>query len=199
MDPLDLLAVGACLGLAAVLAGCSPGSSQPSGPHPVRFVVEADGGAPGPLYVQVNTESRPVGWLTLLRDGESLAFASRCEVPRCGEPAEAVCGAAMPRVRELTAGTAHAVEYLWDGHLSRTTEAGCEVMEPAPAGGYLARVCYARDVRAFGSSPDPAPGEDAPELAGDGTLLGHVRDPVCVERPLTVPGDDEVRVVVPPR
>lgn len=181
----------------AALVGCSGGAPEPvAGPHPVRFVVEADGREPGPVYVQINTESRPVGWLTLLRDGEPLAFAPRCEVPRCGEPAEAVCGAALPQVQELTVegageetGPDPAVEYVWDGHLSRTTEEGCQLREPAPAGAYMARVCYARAMERFGSGGGP----------GGGAELGHVRDPVCVERSLNVPGDNQLRVTVPPR
>lgn len=195
--PSPVLRVGAWLALLAGVAACSGGSPQPPGvPQAVRFVVEADDRDPGPVYVQVDTESRPVAWLTLLRDGEPLAFAPRCEVPRCGDPAEAVCGAALPRVQELTGegegertGRDSAVEYVWDGHVSRTTEEGCQLREPAPAGAYVARICYARTVEHFGSPAGPAGGAE----------LGHVRDPVCVERPLTLPGDDQLRVTVPPR
>lgn len=175
----------------AAATGCAPGPhSSTEGPHPVRFLVEADAADGEPLYVQLNTESRPVAWLTLLRDGERVTFAPRCEVPDCGEPAEAVCGAALPRVADLSADTTRSVEYLWDGRVGRTTADGCEVREPASAGEYVARVCHGRSVRTFGDPGPRAQGE--PEL-------GYVEDPECVERSVTVPGDEEVRVTLPRR
>lgn len=176
--------LGACIAASACVGTNHVGDREPAAG--TRFAVEVAEGAESPLYVAVVTESEPLGWLRVFRRGERVYMEPRCEIPDCGEE-PAVCGAALPMVREVSgSGPGAAVEYVWDGTESTFTGAdGCEGRRPAPEGEYVARFCYATRAAIEG------------EGVATAGVMGHLVDPTCVERSFRFPEDDEVVVEIP--
>lgn len=170
----------------ACASGPGSGSDGPS--TSVRFAIEVADGTHPPVYVQLESESEPVGWVTAWRDGARVHTEPRCEIPDCGGP-QVVCGARIPRVRRVAdRDRPGAVEYVWDGVESAVEGQGaaeCERRVPAPAGRYTARFCYAHAARIEGEG-DPAAG-----------AVGRLVEPVCVERGFELGRDGEVVLGLP--
>jgi hypothetical protein len=165
--------------LALPTGGCArrggADESAVESPHPIRFAIEVDAATAGPIYVQLNRSDPVVGWVHASRGAERIDLQERCAIPDCGtEPA--VCGAAIPLVRDIAAdGAARGVEFVWDGLMSVVDSAArCETRRPAPPGSYVARFCYAREA-------ETTPGGDASRA-----VPGRVVRPVCVEQPFTL-------------
>jgi hypothetical protein len=136
------------------------------------LVLEVEAGDHPPVLVQATSESRPVGWLRVLRDGDPVHVEERCDIPDCGDPDPAVCGAIIPTVREIApADGAGSITYLWDRTRSVIDAAlRCERREPAPPGDYVARFCWGHTAETTG---DPA---------ADRGAMGRLTDPTCVDR-----------------
>ena len=169
------------------LTGCgsrnaTPDSTRsnvdPDAPVSIRFAIELTNGTDGPIYVSLTGASNQLGWVTATRDGERIYFGERCEIEDCGAP-PAVCGAAIPMVRNIAIDEDRTIAFVWDGLTSAIDPSlQCERRQPAPPGSYVARLCYARETTIQrGDAPGP--------------MAGSVRNPTCVDRPFTL-GDREV-------
>lgn len=154
----------------------------------VRFALEVREGAHPPVFVYVNTESQPVGWLGVLQNGVRIALEPRCDIQDCGRPG-AVCGAAVPLVRRIAdRNAAGRIEYAWDGTTSTIEEVGaCERRVMAPEGQYSARFCYSHEADIEGG------GGGAPE----GAVMGQLPELTCVERAFRLGRDAEVVLILP--
>lgn len=179
--PRALAAMAAVGAGAWYVAGCAAGSSGSDETGPVRFAIEVEGTHAEPVWVQLVSESEPVGWVTVSGREGRLYLEPRCEVPDCGAR-PVVCGAAIPQVRRVAEGGAAAsVEYSWDGTTSTVSEADrCERRVPAAPGAYSARFCYA-----------PAAVLDAAGDAAAG-LPGRLERVRCEERAFELGRDREV-------
>ena len=162
-------------------ATCGPTASMES--STLRLVLEAPVGGPSPAFVQVASDADQPGWVTLTgEDGARVYIRPRCDIADCGK-APAVCGAAIPVVRDIASGS---IEVEWDGMTSVVNPAAaCETRQPAPPGSYVATFCYAREAALMGDG-DPKKGVQ-------GTLV----QPTCAKVPFTWPGAETVRYRVP--
>jgi hypothetical protein len=183
-----LIGVGAATG---VLPGLqAPGDSAgadaverlaaPESSVSIRFAIEVDPDAAGPVYVVLTDEGSQLGWVQAFRGAERVYLHERCEIANCGE-APAVCGMAIRTIRNIT-GTAggRSIEHVWDGTTSLVDPSSrCEKRVPALPGEYRARFCYSREARVN-------PGGD-PDRAAAGGLI----EPTCVDLPFSL-GDAQV-------
>jgi hypothetical protein len=145
----------------------------------IRFAIELAPGTAGPVHVLLDRSDAQPGWVEVTRDGIRVYLRERCDIEDCGVRA-AVCGMAIPVVRDLAATEGRLVELVWDVATSvLDTPAGCERREAASPGVYIARFCYSP--RAEYGGPPTLPG-----IPGD-----RLVDPMCVERSFT-PEDREV-------
>jgi hypothetical protein len=144
----------------------------------VRFAVELGPDVQGPFYVLLTASDGAPGWIRVMRDGLPVPLRERCDIADCGAD-PAVCGAAVPVVRDLAA-HGRRIEMVWDGTTSVVDSAGrCERRIPAPAGTYTARFCHSIQAQPLG----------APDSSGSAPgTLGELR---CQERPFTL-ADGEV-------
>jgi hypothetical protein len=134
----------------------------------------------------LNGEDDQPGWVRLFRDSVRIYLRERCDIEDCGVP-PAVCGAAIPLIRDITA-TANltGIELVWDGMTSVLDSlSGCETRRPAGAGNYVARFCFSRRAE-FEPGGDPT-----------GSVPGTLVEPTCVEKPFTL-GDQQVVLRIPP-
>lgn len=155
-------------------------------PAEIRFAIEVEAGDHPPVLVQATSESRPVGWLRVLREGAPVHVEERCDIPDCDDPGGAVCGATIPTVREVAPADAEGtIAYLWDLTRSVIDADQCERREPAPPGDYVARFCYGYSAEVDG---DPA------ERWG---ALGRLTSPTCVDRAFRVGRDADVVLRIP--
>ena len=187
--------------VAALGAACTPGTRDPAAgaetsatPNAttlgeprefgrVRIALAAHRDQTAPLYVQLSEEGSQPAWVTLWRGTERVWLQERCELPDCGQE-PAVCGAALPMVRNIGAlATQRSVELVWDGRTSLQTTERCEIRQ---------RVTSAEPLRArFCWSPRA-------QLEGAGNpAMGRVVEPVCADRALAA--SDTVMVFVVPR
>ena len=135
---------------------------------PIRFAIEVGSDSMRTVYVLLNREDSQVGWVTVFREGERIFLRERCEIEDCGVPA-AVCGAAIPLIRNIAG--AGIIEVEWTGMTSVLDSiTGCEMREPAAPGEYTARFCFSRDAR--------IEGEGDPTHAAPGRLVGAT----CIEK-----------------
>lgn len=157
--------------LAAACAGRGGGAED--GRTSIRFVIEAGEGTTAPVWIALHHSGGGVGWVQVTLEGARVHLQERCDVEDCGVP-PAVCGMAVPMVRNLTAGGERRAEFVWDGLTSVVdSTARCETRRPAPPGTYVARFCYAREAQLQGG--DPARGAQ-----------GVMVSPECVERSFTL-------------
>jgi hypothetical protein len=148
----------------------------------IRVALEVANDVPESIFVQVNDALGQPAWVRLAHEGVEYFLNERCDVPRCDAPGEGVCGAAEPRVRDITGGTNAGVHALqWDGTVSRLSADGaCETRGPAPAGAWKATVCWSLSATFSG------PGDAAISRPGE---VGPTQ---CNDVPFTLPGDTEV-------
>lgn len=146
----------------------------------VRFAIEVTNDVPETIWVQLNDLSGQIAWVTLLdASGNRVYLEEQCGIEDCDSPT-GVCGAAEPRVRDITGGTyTGSIEHLWDTTTS-VVENGCESRQPAPNGTYTARFCW--------SLTATTEGDGDPTVSIAGTLDAEV----CQERSFTLPGDTRV-------
>lgn len=158
-------------------ATCGPTAAVES--NTLRLVLEAPVGGGAPVYVQVASDDDQPGWVRLAgEDGERVYIRPRCDIADCGK-APAVCGAAIPIVRDIAGGD---IEIEWDGMTSVIESAGaCETRQPAPPGRYVATFCHARDAAVTG--------EGDKKVGVQGTLL----QPTCTNVPFSWPRAEAVR------
>lgn len=172
--------VAAAVGLLGV--GCAATAlPERSG---MGFALNVATGATGPMFVQVTNQEDQPGWIHVSHaTGGRVYLRARCDIPDCGKP-PAVCGAAMPIVRDIA--VARRVEFVWDGMESvLDTVAGCESRQRAPAGAYIASFCYS----------------GIASLQGGGDVktgtVGLVQEPICTDVPFAIPGTNVVSLQVP--
>ena len=170
---LLVTAAAAC----ALAAGCAArGGAGDAGVEgtAIRFVLEVDAAAAGPVWIALSGAGGEVGWVSVTLAGARVDLVERCDVPDCGvDPA--VCGMAVPMVRDLAAGTDRRAEFMWEGMTSVVDSvARCETRRAAPPGEYVARFCWSREVALDG--------------AGDAgrAVQGRLVRPECVERGFTL-------------
>jgi hypothetical protein len=152
----------------------------------VRFALALAPAAAGPVYVLIaRTDGQP-GWVQVTRDGTPVHLRERCEVEDCGAQA-AVCGMAIPEVRDLAALENRLIELTWDLTTSVIDPvSGCERRERVSPGAFAARFCFAPRAEVGGASAFPG-------MPGD-----RLVDPTCIERAFTLE-DREVVLVIPVR
>jgi hypothetical protein len=147
----------------------------------VQFRLGISNDIPESIYVQLNNEDGQPAWVTVRKDEERVYLLARCEYPDCDMPS-GVCGAAQPRVRDITAGGfTGEIEFLWDGKVSVIEpDLECERRRvPATEGAYIASFC-------FGFQADiEGPGDPTAEQGVPGTVL----NPYCQDVPFTLPTD----------
>jgi len=173
--------------LTMILAlGCGGGAPGAHTTTSIRFAIELSGDVEGPMYVLLNQENDQPGWVRVSRDGERVFLKERCEVPDCGVAA-AVCGAALPFVRNLAGATGEkGIEFVWDMMTSVLDSASrCETRQPAPPGDYVARFCFSREATLEGQG-DPTQ-----------AVMGRIAAPTCVDRPFTLE-EQQVVLTIPP-
>jgi hypothetical protein len=169
--------VAAACALAAAAAGCAArgagGASRAADDAiAIRLVLEVGAAAAGPVWIALSGAGGEVGWVSVTLAGVRVDLQERCDVPDCGVP-PAVCGMAVPMVRDLTAGGGRRVEFVWDGMWSVVDSvARCETRRAAPAGDYVARFCWSREAVVEGG------GGGDPSRAVQGRLVR----PECAER-----------------
>jgi hypothetical protein len=176
-------------GLCALIAGlgCAPAPAPRSEPAvSIRFAIQVSGDPTGPLYVALHGSDGAVGWVRASRAGVPVHFRERCDIEDCGAPA-AVCGAAIPMVRDIAGGGGPpGVELVWDGTTSVVDSVSrCETRRPAPPGDYVARFCYSREAEV---QPGGYPGAARP---------GRLLNPTCVNRAFGLQDREVVLPVVP--
>ena len=158
--------------LPAILLGNTCGPTSSVDVTTVRFVVDARGAGPQPLYLQVSPGDQPA-WIHVSRNGQPVYLRPRCEIPDCSKPT-VVCGAAIPIVRDAV--KAGNVEFEWDGLESVVDPiAGCETQQATPPGNYVASFCYSRTAGMSGS--------DNTAVDKQGTVV----NPVCKDVPFVLP------------
>lgn len=164
-----------------IVADAAPAPDGGILPEVFRIALEVSNDVPESIYVQLNGDDGQPGWVVVRRGEDRMWFEARCEIEDCEEPS-GVCGAALPRVRDITGGTrTGSIELFWDGVTSvRDPERGCERRVPAPPGDYVATFCWSLRAE-FEGAGDP---EEA--------IGGRVVDPTCVDVPFTFPDDEEV-------
>lgn len=162
-------------------ATCGPTASVESAT--LQLVLEAPAGGGSPVYVLVASDDDQPGWVSMASaDGERIHIRARCDIADCGK-APAVCGAAIPIVRDIAGGH---IELEWDGMTSVVDPArACETRQPAPPGRYVASFCYARQAALTGDG-------DA-KVGVQGTLV----QPTCANVPFSWPRAEAVRYQVP--
>jgi len=151
----------------------------------IRFAIELADGVEGPMYVLLNQENDQPGWVRVSRDGEGIYLKERCEVPDCGVAA-AVCGAALPFVRDLAGASGEkGIEFVWDLTTSVLDSASrCETRQPAPPGDYVARFCFSREATLEGQG-DPTQ-----------AVMGRIAAPTCIDKPFTLQ-EQQVVLTIP--
>lgn len=156
--------------LAALVPGCAVRARAPE-PAPITFAIEVANAA-GPVYVMLGGSDDQPGWVSVTGPAGRVYLRERCEIEDCGAP-PAVCGAALPVIRNIGAGAAvRRVELTWDGMTSELdVDARCERRRPAPPGAYVARFCHAREADLEGTAP---------------VQSGRLVRPTCVDRPFTL-------------
>jgi hypothetical protein len=128
--------------------------------------------------VQVGDDYGLPDWVTVSNsDGPVLMF-DRCDAPICGETT-GVCGAALPRVRNITGGSfSGRIAEVWDGQLRVLDNANnCYRRQPAPTGTYTAHFCLGFTVMGTG---------------GPGDSSGTVDHPSCSDVTFTFPTDSVI-------
>lgn len=165
------------------LLGSTCGPTTPAESTATQFVLDA-AGVTAPLFIRVSTNDAQPGWISVTHaDGRRVYLNARCDIGDCGK-APAVCGAAIPIVRDIAA--SGSIEFTWDGmDSSLDATAQCERREPAAAGAYVASFCYARSASLTGTGN--------PSTGTQGTLI----QPTCATVPFTLPVSSAVRYKVP--
>ncbi len=166
---------------AVTIDGSTDASGQATG---VRFHIDAFNDVPESIYVQLNEQDGQPAWITVTRDQERIYLMERCEIAECDIPT-GVCGAALPRVQDFTAGmSTGSVEFIWDGNTSVIDVAeGCERRPPAPDGAYVATFCWSLSAVLDEGGGDPTSSEGA---------AGNVVNPTCSDVSFELPGDTDV-------
>lgn len=171
-------------------AASAPAPAVPAQPAPargVRFALRVPAGGTAPVFVQVTGTNHQPEWITVARGGQRVFLLPRCDVETCGG-SRGVCGAAIPMVRDLTAGS-RTIAFQWDGTTSvLDPSTRCQTRGAAPAGAYVARFCWGRGATFMRGAA----------AAGAGDRAGEVAAPVCREVPFVLPRDGEVGMDVPP-
>ncbi len=140
-------------------------------PRPVTLGIRYTTDIPEDVWVQTSDELGLPTWVRVRREGQPVQIFDRCDQMQCGE-STGVCGAAMPRVANLTGGLyGGRIALSWDGFVRRATAAGCYERVPAPPGAYVATFCIAWKVDV--------------DFGWQGTVV----DPFCQEVPFTLPTD----------
>ncbi len=163
----------------AVDATSTPDASA----SPLRFVLSVSNDVPESIYVQLNEEEGRPSWVRVTKDGVPVVLEERCEIIDCVNPG-GICGAALPRVKDITGGTAvGSIELLSDGRMSVVDPVlSCETLESLPDGSYTATFCWALSAE-FQGKGDPSSDDGAP---------GRVTTPTCTDVSFDLPEDSEV-------
>jgi hypothetical protein len=119
------------------------------------------------------------GWIRVTLDGKPVPLRERCDIADCGT-SPAVCGAALPMVRDLAGRGERRLELVWDGMTSAVdSTAQCERRVPAAPATYTARFCYSTEAQTQGPADST------------GAMPGRLGQLTCRERPFTL-ADREV-------
>ncbi len=172
---------------AAVSPVVDAASTTDASASPLRFVLSVSNDVSESIYVQLNEEEGRPSWVRVMKDGGPVVLQERCEIIDCVNPG-GICGAALPRVKDITGGTAvGSIELLSEGRMSVVDSVlGCETLEPLPGGLYTATFCWALSAE-FQGQGDPTSDEGAP---------GRVVTPSCTDVAFELPGDSEVSYAI---
>ena len=116
------------------------------------------------------TNGQP-GWIEVSNGSQRVYLLERCEIEDCGQN-QAVCGQTVPVIDNLTSPmSSGAITLEWDRSTSELDATlGCEIRTRVKADNLLARFCYALTAELEG------------ERDAQGSGLGRLIDPICVER-----------------
>ncbi len=183
----DAGAPDAAPALDAALADAEPADAAPPPldqglpSDEVRFSLMISNDVPESIWVQLNGLDGQPAWLTVLGPEGRIWFDERCEIEDCFDPT-GVCGAAEPRLRDITGGHATGqIDLYWDG-VTSVVDGDCERRVNAPPGSYQARFCWSLQ-----ADVDEDDSRD-PTFGVGGTLI----EPVCATVDFTYPGPADV-------
>ncbi len=150
-----------------------------------QFVISADRGTADSVYVLRRTTTGQPGWIEVFNGGQRFYLLERCEIEGCGQTG--VCGLTVPVIENLTSPqSSGAITLEWDGSTSEIDATlGCEIRTRVEADNLLARFCYALTAAFEG------------ERDAQGSGLGRLIDPTCVEKEFSFSEDSLVLRVGP--
>lgn len=137
---VELTAVDPWTGAKVVVTASNRSDFQP---RPVALGIRFGSDIPDHAWGQLARPDGKPGWVEVLRDGKPVDAFDGCDVPACGEAAP-YCGAGGFRVVDIPNGKYWGTLFvLWDRMIRQKADGTeCNVRLPAPAGTYVARMCF---------------------------------------------------------